>query len=137
MQTMARVARVLGLLAVVVPAAVAQAHHGSASFDTSKDLTLEGTVTEWIWANPHCFLKFDAKDDTGTVRNWATETQNPTDMSKRGWSRGAFKVGDKVTVVLQAVKNGSPVGRIRKVTLADGSTLEGLIGAPPPGAAAP
>ena len=53
------------------------------------------------------------------------------------YEKMTLKVGDKVTVVLQAVKNGSPVGRIRKVTLADGSTLEGLIGAPPPGAAAP
>ena len=49
------------------------AHHGAASFDTSRELTLKGKVTDWIWANPHCFLKFDAKDDTGSVRNWAVE----------------------------------------------------------------
>ena len=41
-------------------------------------------MTEWIWANPHCFLKFDAKDDTGTVRNWAVEVSNPTDMTRAG-----------------------------------------------------
>ena len=40
-------------------------------------------MTDWIWANPHCFLKFDAKDDTGTVRNWAVEVSNPTDMTAR------------------------------------------------------
>ena len=110
------------------------AHHGAASFDTEKELTLKGTVTEWIWANPHCFLKFDAKDDTGAVRNWAVETQNPTDMSKRGWRRTSFKPGDEVTVTLQAVKNGAPVGRVRTVLLPNGQTLgtSGPIpGAPP------
>lgn len=106
------------------------AHHGAASFDTSKEITLKGTVTEWIWANPHCFLKFDAKDDTGAVRNWVVETQNPTDMSRRGWARTSFKVGDEVTVTLQAVKSGAPVGRIRNVVLANGQTL-GTGNAPP------
>jgi hypothetical protein len=91
--------RVLCALVVVVSLSVPiLAHHGNASFDTSKEVTLKGTVTEYIWANPHCFLKFDAKDDTGTVRNWAVEVSNPTDMTKRGWARSSFKVGDVVTV---------------------------------------
>lgn len=112
-------------LFVVGLAGAASAHHGAASFDTAKEVTLKGTVTEYIWANPHCFLKFDAKDDTGTVRNWAVEVSNPTDMTKRGWTRSSFKVGDQVTVSLQAVKNGAPIGRLTKVVLADGSTLPG------------
>jgi hypothetical protein len=116
--------------AVLVGAAPLVAHHGAASFDTTRELTLKGTVTEWIWANPHCFLKFDAKDDTGTVRNWAVESGNPTDISKRGFARTSFKVGDDVTVILQPVKNGAPVGRIRSVILASGQTLG--VGAPPP-----
>ena len=111
------------------------AHHGTASFDTGKDLTLKGTVTDWIWANPHCFLKFDAMDETGTVRNWAVEVSNPTDMTKRGWARSSFKVGDVVTVNLQPVKNGAPIGRLRNVVLPDGSTLTAM--GPAPGAAPP
>ena len=98
---------ILGVFASVAIAAPALAHHGTASFDTSKDLTLKGTVTDWIWANPHCFLKFDAMDETGTVRNWAVEVSNPTDMTKRGWARWSFKVGDVVTVTLQPVKKGA------------------------------
>jgi hypothetical protein len=126
---MTRIAPLLLLgLVVIAPASLA-AHHGSASFDTSKKVTLAGTVTEWIWANPHCFLKIDAKDDTGEVRNWSLETQNPVGMTQRGWSRGAFKVGDEVTVVLEAVKNGAPIGRIVSVKLPNGSTL--AAGAPP------
>jgi Family of unknown function (DUF6152) len=121
----------LGVLVAVAPLA---AHHGAASFDTTRELTLKGTVTEWIWANPHCFLKFDAKDDTGTVRNWAVEVSNPTDMTRLGWARTSFKGGDEVTVMLQPVKSGAPIGRLRSVVLPNGQTLSsgGGRGAPPP-----
>jgi hypothetical protein len=120
-----------GLLVVSAPLV---AHHGAASFDTTKQLTLKGSVTDWIWANPHCFLKFDAKDDTGAVRNWAVEVSNPTDMTRLGWARTSFKFGDEVTVTLQPVKSGAPVGRLRSVILPNGQTLGtgGGRGAPPP-----
>ena len=73
------------------------AHHGAASFDTTMEVTLKGTVTEWQWFNPHCFLKFDVKSEDGTVKNWAVEAGNPTDMTKRGWARTSFKPGDEVS----------------------------------------
>jgi len=124
------------LLGVLLASAPLAAHHGAASFDTTRELTLKGTVTEWIWANPHCFLKFDAKDDTGTVRNWAVEVSNPTDMTRLGWARTSFKGGDDVTVTLQPVKSGAPVGRLRSVVLPNGQTLSSGGGgrgtAPPP-----
>ena len=123
------------LFFVVIIGGPVAAHHGTASFDTSKDVTLKGTVTDWIWANPHCFLKFDAMDETGTVRNWAVEVSNPTDMTKRGWARSSFKVGDVVTVNLQPVKNGAPIGRLRSVVLPDGSALTAM--GPAPAAAPP
>ena len=110
-------------------------HHGAASFD-DKILAMKGTVTEWVWSNPHCFLKFDVKDESGNVKNWAVETQNPTSMSQLGWERNSFKVGDVVTVILQGVKSGAPIGRVRTVTLADGRVLAatGLVPADPPSA---
>jgi uncharacterized protein DUF6152 len=57
------------------------------------------------------------------VRSWVVETSNPPDMTIRGWRRTSFKAGDQVTVTLQPFKNGAPVGRIRKVVLANGETL--------------
>ena len=63
------------------------AHHGNAAFDAGKKLALEGTVTEWVWANPHCWLKFDVKDDKGNIVHWVAETNNAPDMIERGWSR--------------------------------------------------
>ena len=109
------------------------AHHGAASFD-DKILTFKRTVTECTWANPQCFLRFDAKDESGNVAHWAVETQNPTTMSGLGWTRTSFKAGDMVTVTLQGVKNGAPIGRLRTVTFADGKLLlaTGVTGPDPP-----
>jgi len=103
---------ILGAAALLLVSVPLLAHHGAAALDTGKEITLKGTVTEWIWSNPHCFLKFDANDGTGTVRNWAVETQSPTSMTPRGWSRMSFKAGDEVTVTIEPVKNGQPIGRI-------------------------
>ena len=114
---------VIAAVYVLLVSAPLIAHHGAAALDTGKEITLKGTVTEWIWSNPHCFLQFEAKDDTGTVRKWAVETQNPTAMTVRGWSRSMFKAGDEVTVTIEPVKNGQPIGRILHVVLANGEKL--------------
>ena len=112
----------LAVVGLLVPPDPLLAHHGTASFD-DKILTLRGTVTEWVWSNPHCFLKFDVKDEGGNLTHWAVETQNPTSMMQLGWTRTSFKAGDEVTVTLQGVKNGAPIGRVRTVTFADGRAL--------------
>jgi hypothetical protein len=109
-----------GVLVVSTPAA---AHHGQASYEPDKVITLKGTVTEWVWANPHCYLKLDVKDSSGTATHWVIETQNPVSISKGGWSRRTFAPGDEVTVTLQPVKSGAPLGLVRGVVLANGQTL--------------
>jgi hypothetical protein len=103
------------------------AHHGAAAYDTDKKITLKATVTQWFWANPHCFLKFDAKDEKGNVVHWATETSNPSDMVNLGWSKDTFKPGDEITVTFTPVKNGNPVGRVDSVVLANGQTLSARV----------
>jgi hypothetical protein len=87
------------------------AHHGNASYDYDKKVTVSGTVTEWLWANPHCFLKFDAKDDKGELMHWVVETSNPQDMARIGWTHDSFKPGDEITLTLIQAKNGRPIGR--------------------------
>ena len=104
------------------------AHHATAVFDLGKRLTLTGTVTEWFWANPHCLLRFDVKNDTGETTHWVAETQAPPNMTPFGWSKQSFAVGDQVKVTLEPVKNGQPLGRILQVLLPDGKTL--VAGAP-------
>ena len=113
----------LPLLLTGLLAAPVLAHHGNAAFDVGKRLELKGTVTEWVWANPHCWLKFDVKDASGKAVNWVAETTNSADMTEKGWSKLTFKAGDQVTVTLEPVKSGKPVGRVQFVVLANGQTL--------------
>ena len=99
------------------------AHHGNATLDTEKTLTMKGTVTEWLWANPHCLLQFDVKNESGQTVHWIAETQNPAEMVSLGWGKTSFKPGDEVSISLFPVKNGNPFGRITTVVLPDGKTL--------------
>src|SRR5579862_5826751 len=109
-----------GVITLCVPLL---AHHGTAAFENEKKVALKGTVTEWLWSNPHCLLQFDVKGDDGKVVHWVGETQNPVSMTDRGWSKSAIKAGDEVTVVMLPVKNGMPLGRVVSVVLPNGKTL--------------
>jgi hypothetical protein len=113
----------LAILGVLVMPVSMMGHHGGASFDNTKEVTVKGTVTEWLWANPHCFLKVEEKDAAGTVRIWNLEFGNPTDITLRGFRRNTFKIGEEITVTVTPVKSGAPVGRARVVTKADGTKL--------------
>ena len=101
------------------------AHHGNAAYDDTKTVTLKGTVTQWLWANPHCVLHLDVTDDSGQVVPWIVETENPTSMFNIGWTKISMKPGDQVTVTALAVKNGQHIGRIVDISLPNGQKLIG------------
>jgi len=117
------------LMVLLMSSLPALAHHGNAAFDTSKHITIKGTVVDWLWANPHCVLTLDVKDDKGRVVRWAAEANIPSDMVKRGWKKTSFNPGDVVAVTMVPAKNDRPAGRIEQVVLADGETL--TTGVPP------
>ena len=96
----------VGLLAVSVPLF---AHHGNAAYDATTSITVKGTVTGYVWANPHVFVKLDAKDDSGNPVHWVVEGQNPVSMSAIGWTKDTFKPGDVVEIDAMPAKNGNPV----------------------------
>jgi len=110
----------VGLLTLSTPIF---AHHGAASFDTSKKLTVKGTVVEWFWANPHCFLRFDVKGEDGQPVQWVVETQSGPNITPLGYSKQTFRPGDEVTVTLEPVRNGRPLGRLLSVVLPNGKKL--------------
>ena len=91
----------------------ALAHHGSAAYDMSKSLTLDGTVTNLEWNNPHCLLHFDAKNDKGEIQHWTIELYNPLWMSRAGWTRTSLKAGDPINITFHGTKSGAPNGYIR------------------------
>jgi len=101
------------------------AHHGNVAYDTSKAVVLKGaTVTKFVWANPHCIVLFDVKDDKGVASHWAAEAGSPSAITLLGWTRNSLQPGDVITVYLYPAKSGNTVGRLNKIVLADGKTLK-------------
>jgi len=93
------------------------------AYDTEKTVTLKGTVTEWIWANPHCGILFDVTDEKGNVEHWGAELGNPHALSMAGLSKDILKPGDKITISGHLAKSGAPRIVLREFTTADGRTL--------------
>ena len=106
------------------------AHHGSAAFETGKKVVLKGTVNQWVYSNPHCLLTLDVKGEDGQMVQWIAEGQAPNVIFPVGYRKDSFKAGDQVTVTVEPVKNGRPMGRILQAVLADGKTL-GAASSPP------
>jgi hypothetical protein len=115
---------VVALLAISVPLF---AHHGYAAYDTDKKVTLKGTVTRFIWSNPHCMVQLDVTDESGAVAHWIAETENPSAMIRVGWTDKSLKAGDQITLTALPVKSGAPVGRIIEIVLSNGQKLPGRI----------
>jgi hypothetical protein len=115
----------LALIAGLMPAGVPLfAHHGTGvAYDTEKTVMLKGTVTEWIWANPHCGILFDVTDDQGHIEHWGAELGNPHALSMAGLSRDILKPGDKITISGHPAKSGAPRIELQQFTTADGRTL--------------
>jgi hypothetical protein len=113
----------ISLATFVLWCSTLQAHHGNSSYDYTVTKTVKGTVTEWIWSNPHCLLKVDSKDEKGNVTHWVFETSSPVDLHHFGWTATEFKPGDEVTVDIMPTKIAAPSGRIRRVVLVDGRAL--------------
>jgi hypothetical protein len=121
-KVLAFVALILGLLTMGHPLF---AHHGDAAYDTSKVVELKGAVvTAYDWMNPHSLIKVDYKNDKGVLQHWVVEIGSVPSMTLLGWNRTTLKPGDVVTLDIWATRNGTTVGRINKLVLADGTVLK-------------
>ena len=113
-------------LAVVGTAALAGpsfAHHSFAMFDAQKTVTLNGTVKEFEWTNPHSWIRVMVEDAAGTARQWAIEMNSPAQNAQRGWKSDTLKPGDKVTLTIHPLRDGARGGQFITVVLAGGQTL--------------
>jgi hypothetical protein len=107
---------VLGIIAVLVMGAhPALAHHGGAAFDQTKQQTLTGSVTRMDFVNPHVVVYFNVQGADGATTEWSGWLTAPNKLQRAGWTKNTLKPGDKVTIVGNQQKNGSPVLQIRKV----------------------
>ena len=103
------------------------AHHSvTAVFDTSKQIVVEGELTEVEWVNPHIFLHMKGKSGAGPVQEWKIEGGPPAWYRRVGASSNTFKkrIGETVTIEGLPAKDGSTYGYLQKITFADGDTLE-------------
>jgi hypothetical protein len=108
---------------LIVLAAPLGAHHSPAAFDRTKEVMLEGTVTAFKWSNPHSWIEMDVQDDAGKVQKWSVEMTSPTYLIRAGWKSNSVKPGDKITVTVNPVRTGEPVGIFVNAVLPDGRTL--------------
>jgi Family of unknown function (DUF6152) len=109
----------------------AHAHHSFAMFDHVNRVTLSGTVTQFQWTNPHVFIELDVPDDQGGMKHYSIECASPNVLMRVGWKYSDVKQGDKVTLLINPLKNGDPGGMLESATFADGRTLSD--GNPPGG----
>jgi Family of unknown function (DUF6152) len=102
------------LVVGVVLCLPAFAHHGTGTYDSTKSVTLSGTVTEFAFTNPHAALYFDVKDPGGKTVNWAIEMNSPGVLRRAGWTKTTFKAGDQITITVRPARAGTPVGLINR-----------------------
>ncbi|MGA7791617.1 MAG: DUF6152 family protein [Candidatus Acidiferrales bacterium] len=114
-------AALVGLLMLAVPAF---AHHGSAGEDTSRIVTVKGTVTDFQYINPHVQIYVEVKDEQGNVQIYNGEASNSLVLHRAGWNSKIIKVGDQITMNGYQSKNKATSLRLTSVVLADGRQLE-------------
>jgi hypothetical protein len=113
---------VLVVLAVVATGRLS-AHHGGAAFDQTTSVTLQGTMTELQFTNPHVLLFFDIKNAKGETENWSGWLTAPNKLARAGWSKRTLNPGDTVSVTGTPHKGGNKVLQIRKLIGPDGMEL--------------
>lgn len=109
-----------GLVAASVPAL---AHHSFAMFDQTKQMTLEGTVREFQWTNPHSFIELDVPNGS-RVQHWSIELNSPNNLTRQGWRRTSLKAGERVSVRIAPLRDGRPGGLFLDLRKADGRVLD-------------
>ena len=115
-------------LAAMVAASSAQAHHSFAMFDRTKRVTLVGTVKAFQWTNPHSWVQLNVPGAQSEVEEWSIEALSPNVLGRQGWKRNTLNPGDKVSVVINPLRDGSKGGNLIAVTLPSGETLGGGAG---------
>ena len=94
-------------------------------FDTTKEATITGSITEFNWTNPHSSFKVAVTNAEGKEEIWAIEMNSPQNLVPQGWKRTTLKPGDKVTVTVRPLRDGKPGGSYMAIVLADGTKLSG------------
>ena len=124
------VAARLAVAAAVSGALPAGAHHSYAMFDMTREISLEGTVRAFQWTNPHIWIDITVSDKAGKAENWSIEGKGPVQLVGDGWKRDSIKPGDKVSMVIHPLKQGTHGGSLLKI-LVNGKAIAAPAGDAP------
>jgi hypothetical protein len=111
-----------GIAAVMCAVPAALAHHSFAMFDAGKLVTLEGTVKQFQWTNPHAWIILMVNEQEGPAQ-WAIEMNGPTGLAREGWIPKTLTPGMQVKVVIHPLRDGNKGGQYLAVTLPDGTLM--------------
>ena len=110
--------------AVAAVAVPALAHHSFAMFDAEQTVTMQGTVKEFEWTNPHSWLHIMVSDAaTGQQGVWALELSSPARLKRMGMSADSVKPGDAISVTFHPLKDGARGGQFLQAVLPDGKQI--------------
>jgi Family of unknown function (DUF6152) len=102
----------------------ASAHHSFAMFDATKEVTMQGTVKEFEWTNPHSWLRVTVNDQkAGKPVLWALELSSPARLTTMGMHADSVKVGDVVSVTFHPMKDGTRGGQFMSAKLPNGKSI--------------
>jgi len=124
--------RILGIelaaytVAAVIATGSAVAHHSTAMFDMAKNVTLQGTIKEFQWTNPHTFIYIDVPNAGGGVEEYGIEGMSPNYLARVGWDKHTLSTGDKVELVIHPLKDGRKGGFDVSVKMPDGKLMYNL-----------
>ena len=123
--------RAILTLAALLTSSIALGHHSMAMFDSARQLTLEGNVREFQWGSPHCYVQLLVSAGTPQPEEWSLEMGAPMYLYRLGWRPSTLKPGDKVSVKILPLRDGTHGGLLVRVTTADGRQLGNSGGSTP------
>jgi hypothetical protein len=112
--------KVLVAAVIAALATPAVAHHSGSMFDPTKTVTIEGTVKEFQYTNPHSWLEILVSGPDGKQTEWGFESEGPSSLLRAGIKAKTFVPGDRVTVSFHPMKDGRAAGSLMTATKADG-----------------
>ncbi len=116
---------VLALTAVLsLGASVALAHHAFSMYDTKVYKTVDGTVTNYLWANPHTMVEFVVVDAKGASQAYKAECSPINMIGRKGWTSRSLAPGDKVKFVIHPNRENEKYGLLVSATKTDGTVLK-------------
>lgn len=99
------------------------AHHGQAAY-SRETMTLDATVTEFRFVNPHAQLGFDVESASGEVQRWIGAMTAPNKLARAGWTKSTLKPGDEITITGRPGRNGAHAMHIMQIVMADGRPFQ-------------